>query len=380
MYDFIFAGAGLANTLIAYEIKKARPQSKILMIDQRKEFKSNSHTWSFHLGDLPAESFESIAPFVDCRWEKYSVNFPSYTRTLDLGYCSIHSHNFYEKMLTHVKDSLQLDTRIVSVSKNTVTLQNDYKLQAKYVFDGRGPQKQNKSLGYQKFVGFDVTLKSPTPQIPMIMDNCCLQSDGFRFFYTLPWSEKTMLIENTYYSTNPKLSLEKERQLLYEYVQQKGWEIQKINRQESGVLPIIARYPSQENLFASGWKAGFFHPTTGYSFPVAYKFARELAAAWNNDENIEKFYANWVQKNKRNKSFFFLLNRLLFKAPPQQRYRILEKFYKLPPDTISRFYRGEIMKRDIARIFSGRPPMSISKAMKCFFEHMIIKPFMKGAS
>ena len=46
--------------------------------------------------------------------------------------------------------------------------------------------------------------------------------------------------------------------------------------------------------------------------------------------------------------------------PPDQRYHVMERFYRLPEDTIRRFYALSLTHRDRLRIVMGRPPKGIS--------------------
>ena len=55
---------------------------------------------------------------------------------------------------------------------------------------------------------------------------------------------------------------------------------------------------------------------------------------------------------------------LFLAARPQERYRVLQHFYRLPEATINRFYAGWPNFADRARILSGRPPVAIGPAVK----------------
>jgi lycopene beta-cyclase len=45
---------------------------------------------------------------------------------------------------------------------------------------------------------------------------------------------------------------------------------------------------------------------------------------------------------------------------PEARWNALQRFYRLPPDTIRRFYALETTRGDRLRIVCGRPPRGIS--------------------
>ena len=67
----------------------------------------------------------------------------------------------------------------------------------------------------------------------------------------------------------------------------------------------------------------------------------------------------------RSQRFLRLLNRMLFFASaPSQRYRLLQRFYKLPQKLIERFYAAQSTPFDKLRILSGKPPVPVLAAVK----------------
>ena len=58
-----------------------------------------------------------------------------------------------------------------------------------------------------------------------------------------------------------------------------------------------------------------------------------------------------------------MLTKMLFGAArPQQRYRLLERFYRLPEGLIERFYAGHSTIADKLRVLAGKPPVPIGAA------------------
>ena len=52
---------------------------------------------------------------------------------------------------------------------------------------------------------------------------------------------------------------------------------------------------------------------------------------------------------------------MLFGAvPPDQRWNVFERFYRLPETTIGRFYAMDVTTVDRLRLLVGRPPRGIS--------------------
>ena len=59
-----------------------------------------------------------------------------------------------------------------------------------------------------------------------------------------------------------------------------------------------------------------------------------------------------------------MLTAMLFKAAePEERYRILERFYRLDAGLVARFYAGQSSWLDRARVLSGKSPVPISRAI-----------------
>ncbi len=74
------------------------------------------------------------------------------------------------------------------------------------------------------------------------------------------------------------------------------------------------------------------------------------------------------------RAFFRLLNRMLFKAAaPNERYRVLERFYRLPAPLMRRFYASELTRLDKLRILTGKPPVPIHRALRCLSEETVME-------
>jgi lycopene beta-cyclase len=182
------------------------------------------------------------------------------------------------------------------------------------------------------------------------------------------------LIEDTYYSNSPALSAgcEVEKAAILKYIQDKKWVLQSIDRQEVGILPIpmISRSPDLE-IPTIGVRANLFHATTGYSFAEAVRLADEIATnpVFLETQTLFEALNGYIQAHLKKGNFFRFLNRMMFYgAESKQRRKIFERFYTLPEGLISRFYAGDLRPTDYARILVGKPPIPISKAMKCVFE------------
>jgi len=371
-YDLILAGGGLANGLIAWRLRRQRPDLRILLLEGDAHIGGN-HTWSFHDSDLTSEEWAWIAPLVSQRWPRYEVDFPQLKRTLDGGYASIASTDFARVIETDLAGCLRTGAQIAALTPTSVTLASGEVLHARAVIDGRGPRaSHHMSLGYQTFLGQELRLAAPHGlQAPVIMDATVEQQGGYRFVYLLPLKPDRVLVEDTHYVDSAAWEPERLRANIAAYVAARGWQVAQVEREEHGSLPIVlagdfdAYWNALENQPCSGLRAGLFHPTTGYSLPHAVRLADRVAA-------LDAFDAPALFGAIRDEArtawngqrFFRLLNRMLFLAGrPEARWGVMQRFYRLPAPLIARFYAGRLRLGDKARLISGKPPVPVGEAI-----------------
>ncbi|QBE63242.1 lycopene beta-cyclase CrtY [Pseudoduganella lutea] len=371
-FDIILAGGGLANGLLAWRLRTHRPELRILLLEQGEALGGN-HTWSFHDGDLDAAQRAWLAPFISAQWAGYDVVFPGYSRTLDSGYASIASADFARVIEPALGSALHLGVRIEEVTPTTVRLAGGEVLQARAVIDGRGMRASERlALGYQTFLGQEVRLHAPHGLArPVIMDAGVAQQGGYRFVYLLPFGPDRLLIEDTHYVDTAAWEPERLRANIAAYAAARGWHIAEVLREEHGSLPIVLAgdvdgyWNDLAGQPCTGLRAGLFHPTTGYSLPHAVRLAERIA-------QLPAFEApalfaairQEAQTAWRGQRFFRLLNRMLFLAgEPENRWRVMQRFYTLPPGLVARFYAGRPTLADMARVLTGKPPVPVGAAV-----------------
>ena len=370
-YDLILVGGGLANGLIAWRLHATRPTLRILLLEADGDIGGN-HTWSFHDGDLSPAQRQWLAPVVAARWPRYDVVFPDYARTLASGYASVTSGEFARVIRQALGPALRLHTRIDALSPTSVTLAGGEVLHARAVIDGRGVRASSRlALGYQTFLGQEVRLAAPHGlDAPIIMDASVAQQGGYRFVYVLPFDAHRLLIEDTHYVDTGAWEPERLRANIADYAQARGWQIAELIREEHGSLPIVLAgdFDDYWNDLAgqpcAGLRAGLFHSTTGYSLPHAVRLAERIAHF--SDFSAPRLFAairDEAKKEWRQQRFFRLLNRMLFLAgSPDKRWRVMQRFYRLPPGLIEHFYAGRLSLGDKARLLTGKPPVPLLAA------------------
>lgn len=372
-YDVVLVGGGLANSLIALQLTRQRPELRLLVIERGSTLGGN-HTWSFHEGDVSPAAMAWLKPLIAATWPRQSVHFPGHSRIFDVPYHAISSERLHEVLAATLGSRLMLDTDVAALSPDSVTLADQRTLTARCVIDGRGPEVgAPMALGYQKFVGLEVETEEPHGEtVAVIMDATVPQLGGYRFFYTLPFSPTRILIEDTYYTDGPELDARVLNARVREYAARKGWRIREVVREEKGVLPVVLagdmdafwRRPGHD-VPRVGLRAGLFHPTTGYSLPDAVALAERISMADDlSSSGIQRMIEGRVRALWKDRSFFRLLNRLLFiAARPAERVGVMERFYTLPGPLIERFFAGKLTFGDKAQIMMGRPPVPLTRAV-----------------
>ena len=377
-WDYVLAGGGLQNGLIALALLHHLPSARVLLLESA-DAPFGNHTWSFHQSDVTAASEPWLSAVASVEWPGYDVRFPGMARRVDCGYRSFSSTALAAAITTAFAQSphakMLTGAHVSQLTDGHAILWDGRKFQGTYLIDGRGPIFSPEGFrgGYQKFVGLELALTSPCARtVPLLMDATIPQEDGFRFMYVLPFTPHRVLIEDTCFSNNPGLDSNDGRERVRAYAEQNGYNVASEIRHESGVLPMPYEMPSRwprSMPLAVGYRGGFFHPATGYSFPCALRVAEHIAQCAP-ESPLNPDWERLVARHRNQYRFATVLNRLLFTAyGPTRRQPVFHRFYRLPEQCIERFYRMDATLGDKARFFMGRPPRGFA-----------IKQLLKGAA
>lgn len=379
--DIILAGAGLASNLIALALRQARPDLSVLLLEAA-DGPSRGHTWSFHGPDIPTRWHNALSQAKRGDWPDQEVRFPAHARQLRAGYSSIDGAGLSD-LVARSGAQVIYGATISDLGAGHAQLSDGRRFEAPCVIDGRGAKPgAHLVTGYQKFVGVEIECDAPhgVPR-PVIMDATVTQQDGYRFIYLLPFSATRILIEDTRYSDGDDLDDADLARASLDYAAARGWTGQEMRR-ERGILPIALAHDAAgfwrdhaAGPVPVGLRAGFFHPVTGYSLPVAVEVADAVAALPRlTTDAVRDAVRGFGLARARQDRFLRLLNRMLFRGcPGPERYRLLQRFYRLPEPLIERFYAGRLTWADRLRIVTGKPPIPISRALTCLPEAPLLK-------
>lgn len=373
--DVAIVGGGLAGGLIALALKRKRPHCDVRIIES-VDMLGGNHLWSYFATDIAPANRWMTAKLTCHGWSSYDVAFPAHRRRLNASYYSIESHRLDSVLRAALPAGAILSGRkAVSVSKNIVILDDGDRIEAGGVIDCRGAgDLSTLDCGWQKFYGREIDLATTHDVArPIIMDATVSQEEGYRFVYTLPFGVTRLFLEDTYYSDTPDLDADLLGKRLDDYAVHNGWPVDRIMREETGVLPVVMGgnfddywQSSGKQVAKAGMRAGLFHPLTSYSLPDAARTAALVANASDlSGDALHTLLHGFAKSTWKKRRYYRMLTKMLFKAAdPADRYRILERFYRLSPDLIGRFYAGNSSAFDKLRILTGKPPVPIGRAVR----------------
>ena len=380
--DILLAGAGLANGLIALALRAARPDLDVLLLDARPG-PSEAHTWSCHDPDLSPAWQARLKPLQRGSWTGQDVRFPAHARQVRTGYGSLDG-TALARAVEAAGARIRWNSDIADLDATGARLACGTRIAAACVLDGRGARPSpHLTVGFQKFVGIELETSAPHGIArPVIMDATVTQQDGYRFIYLLPFTPTRILIEDTRYSDGGDLDDAALARASWDYARARGWSGTEMRR-ERGILPIALAHDAAgfwgdhaTGAVPVGLRAGFFHPVTGYSLPYAAQVADVVAGLPGrpDTEGARAAIRDFALSRARSDRFLRLLNRMLFRGcPPERRYTLLQRFYRMPVGLIERFYAGRLTMADRLRIVTGRPPIPLGTAIRCLPERPLLK-------
>ena len=367
--DIAIVGGGLAGGLAVLALAAKRPDLDVRLVEPGPV--GGNHVWSFFDSDIEKRDRWLVAPLVRYHWDRYDVAFPAHGRTLRMGYKSITGEALAEAVAAALPAGCIIADKAKHVAPDHLLFARGGGLSAKHVIDARGAGKlSDLDCGWQKFVGQALTVEGGHGiERPLVMDATVDQIDGYRFVYLLPFDAETVFVEDTYYSDAPDLDVAAVRERIASYAARRQWNVTATTREETGVLPVVIAgdfdrlWPESDRTGRIGVRAGVFHALTGYSLPDAVRTAAALPDLVGSPELPERLRERGAASWRRQR-FYRMLGAMLFRAAaPAERYRIFERFYRLSPGLIARFYAGRSRGADKMRVLSGKPPVAVGRAL-----------------
>ncbi len=375
-HDIAIAGGGLSGGLIALALRRARPDLDVVLIEAG-EVAGGNHRWSWFASDLDDAGTDLFSPLRITRWDDgYDVAFPAHSRRLTTAYRSLSSADFAAALGRELPaGTVRCNASVATLDAEGVTLASGERIAARTVIDCRGFEPSPHLCGgWQVFMGRHLRTDRPHGLTrPVIMDARVTQHGAYRFVYVLPLAHDELFIEDTYYADSPQLDRRALSSRIDAYCNQHGWSGELLGH-ETGILPVVTggdftawqqslRLPG---VARAGARAGFIHPLTSYTLPQAVAMAQLIAREANlPGEQLAAMLEGEARRHWSATIFYRRLGAMLFGAgDPDRRYRIFERFYRLPEPSIERFYAARSTFADKARVLVGKPPVPVLGAMR----------------
>ena len=373
-FDFGIVGGGLQGCLVAHAVAWHQPEATILLLERTDELCGN-HTWSFHETDIAEGARGWFDPLITHRWPGYRVSFPGLSRRVGIPYATITADRLREATLALVGGTgpAARPGRLVArtgesceiLSPTVVRLGGADDISCRVVIDCRGRAAGGSpgGVGYQTFIGheYETARRWPAAE-PTVMDVPVDQADGFEFLYELPLGPDRVLLEYTRFHEEPACDETRATELIATRLAEADAASAKLIRTERGCLPMpyVAASRHDGPALAGGYAGDWYHAATGYSMPLAVRFAELVARARPDRINAEVGSA--AARDGLRRGFARFLNRLLFcLVRPADRWKIFRRFYRvLPEPRIARFYAHRFTFTDAARIVVGWPPAGLA--------------------
>jgi len=370
-FDYAIVGGGLQGCLVAHALAWHRPEATVLLVE-RGTAPCGNHTWSFHETDVAAPARGWFDPLIAHRWPGYRVRFPGLSRRVGIPYATMTSDRLRAATVALASGGGVRPTGLVIrcgepceiVSATTVRLGTGADVSCRVILDcrGRAALPGGGASGYQSFVGheFETGGRWPASE-PTVMDVPEDQAEGFEFLYELPLGPDRVLLEYTRFHEKPGCDDARASTLFAARLAEAGVAAARPIRTERGCLPMpYARETRTGGTSpAGGYAGGWYHAATGYSMPLAVRFAEIVARA--HPDRVAAEVAAAAASDRLRRGFARFLDRLLFcLVRAEDRWRIFQRFYGvLPEDRIARFYAHRFTCTDAVRIVLGRPPLGM---------------------
>ena len=351
-YDYIIAGAGGAGLSLVFHLLQTRLRDRKILILDKEEKQLNDRTWCFW--EAGAGPFEEI---VQHRWQRMYFHGEAYSKLLDLSpyhYKMVRSSDFYQYVNSYITKYSNCTWQSAEVRSTGETATgaevttSEGTFEADWVFSSlRDPHEREHVNGHiyllQHFKGWVIQTSEDffDPEEATLMDFRIDQHDECRFFYVLPTSPRTALVEFTLFSAEllPEEEYERElKQYLHRFL---SLDIYTITHEEFGIIPMTDQpYPTQrsEHVINLGTAGGMTKPSTGYTFRRIQQDSQQLVGSLLRTGKPERHPTIWDQR-------FQLYDSTLLRVMSEHQYPVkdifTDIFRKNPTDRVLRFLGEE---------------------------------------
>ncbi len=342
-FDYIFAGAGCAGLSMVYHLLNSPLRSKRILLIDPKIGEIPNKTWCYWAEEaLPIHPKDALQS-----WSKFSIGTERSKKTYpleSLKYWHINSVEFHNYVLPIIKshdnvEIIQDSVRDIVETDDGIEVQtSNKKFKASFIFDSRLSDSDLNSDASLKqiFAGWRVEFETPVfdSSTFSLMEVGEKTDEDFNFYYVLPYSDRSALIEFTKYDT-ARTNLEDLELGIKQYLSDNYSDLEyTVTFEENGVIPMstIKEVNASSRIIPLGTKAGWTKPSTGYTFYTIQKNCEALIQKLESGESL-----NIQPREKRFKFYDNILLNIAHRWPSQLKGVFLDLFQQNSADQVFKF-------------------------------------------
>lgn len=344
-WDVVIVGGGLGGLSLAVELAQPAFSHLRILVLERRDHYARDRTWSYW-----ATQTHRYMPLERKRWNQWCVQHGGrrIEQKSDQAYCTIDGDKFYAYAQAQIASAPHVELRlgvsvkeIVDASHPYLVFEDGTQISSAWIMDARPDSVLAAESLFQHFLGWEVHTETDCFNDDMVeLMDFQVASSGLHFFYILPYSPRSALVETTWIS-NAAHAPDYQAELETYLGQRLGITHYQKVYQEQGRLSLQTqvRQTSSRRVIPLGRGAGTLRPSTGFAFMETIADAQRIARCFSRNA-IETVVITPYQQNHVNlwmdKVFFEAMTSSWSNAPDY----FMALFEGVEPDSLVVFLSG----------------------------------------